>query len=202
VQVRGRLPVGMTPVSVCPLDGTRCSILLLWPRRVVIAEWQPEPRVVKVVDLPFAPRKQVPVQGGERLVVADAFGGQLAVVDLRRAALESVRSLPAHNIRGLGQGRDGRLLLAHQHLSSLAHTTRDDVHWGNLVTNQLRSLRLPAVLGPEADLLEGENVQPLGEVDRGAGDPAGVAVTVDGTVLVTLGGTGEVALRGEKDSQW
>src|SRR5437870_808822 len=51
VQVRGRIPVGMTPVSVCPLDGTRCSILLRWPRRVVFAEWQPELRIVKAVDV-------------------------------------------------------------------------------------------------------------------------------------------------------
>src|SRR5438105_9245093 len=33
VQVRGRLPVGMTPGSGRPADGTWCSILLLWPRR-------------------------------------------------------------------------------------------------------------------------------------------------------------------------
>src|SRR2546421_620922 len=126
----------------------------------------------QVVEAEHAVGRQLPLQGGERLIIADAFGGQLAVVNVQRAAVESVRSLPAHNIRGLALSRDGRMLLAHQHLSALAHTTRDDVHWGNVVTNQLRSLRLSAVLAPAADALADEDVQPLGDVDRGAGDPA------------------------------
>lgn len=201
VEVRGRLAVGRTPVSVCALDARRCSILLRWPRRVVIAEWQPAPRIIKTLDLPFAPGRQIAVQEGERLVVADAFGGQLALVDTRRAVVDSIRSLPVHNIRGLAF-HDGRLLLTHQHLSALAPTTRDDVHWGNVITNQLRSLRLAAFLSPDADVRDGEDRQPLGEVDRGAGDPAGVAVTPDGTILVSIAGTGEVALRKKGDTHW
>ena len=33
-----------------------------------------------------------------KLIVADAFGGKLAVVDLDAGKVESVREIPAHNI--------------------------------------------------------------------------------------------------------
>ena len=51
-------------------------------------------------------------------------------------SLRSVRSLPAHNIRGLALAPDGKsLVIAHQTLNPLARTTFDDVHWGLLVNN-------------------------------------------------------------------
>ncbi len=204
VQIIDALQVGRSPVSVRALpDGRRASVLLLWPRRVALVEWQPTPRIIKTIDLPFAPRLQLAIQDGNKLLVTDSFGGQLAVVDLEREVVDAVHSLPAHNIRGLAQSADGNhVLLAHQHLSSLARTTREDVHWGNLVTNQLRAVPLTSLLAPKGDALQGERVQFLGDVDRGAGDPAGLAVTRDGTTLVSLGGTGELAWQGKAEQSW
>ncbi len=99
------------------------------------------------LDLPFCPRALAFFPEGSRLVVADAFGGQLAVVQTKPLAIESVRSLPAHNIRGLAFTPDGRtLVLAHQVLNRLAQTSFDDVHWGQLIRNHLRVLRTEALL--------------------------------------------------------
>ena len=75
----------------------------------------PALEVSRTLDLPFRPRGLVLLGDGSRLVVADAFGGRLAVVDPARGTLESVRTLPAHNIRGLALTPDGRtLVVAHQ----------------------------------------------------------------------------------------
>ena len=90
-------------------------------------------RSLGTLDLPFCPRELALVADGSKLVVADAFGGRLAVVDAKRRAIDSVRSLPAHNIRGLAFAPDGQtLVIAHQVLNRLAQTSFDDVHWGLL----------------------------------------------------------------------
>ena len=69
---------------------------------------------------------------------------------------------------GLALGDDGKsLLLSHQVLSGHVPTTRDDIHWGNLLTNNVRSLSLGRVLAPEADLLRDSRLYPLGDVGTG-----------------------------------
>jgi YVTN family beta-propeller protein len=203
VEPAARVKVSPTPVSVAVApDGGRCSVASLWSRQLTLVALAPEPpHAVRTIDLPFAPRRQLPLPG-DRLLVADAFGGRLAVVNVRRGEVESVRSLPAHNIRGLALSPDGaRVLLAHQMLSPRAASTFEDVHWGNLITNNLRVLSLPAVLDPQADLLRGGDLHYLGDAGRGAGDPAGVAA--DGhTTLVALAGVDEVALGPDRDGGW
>src|SRR5262249_56987230 len=79
----------------------------------------------------------------------------------------------------------------------------DDIHWGNLLTNNLRALPLADVLAPAADLLRGSDLHHLGDAGRGAADPSGLAVTAGGLVLLTLGGVGELAVGRERggDSQ-
>ena len=113
--------------------------------------------------------------GGSRLIVADAFGGKLAVVDTQSVMLESVRTLPGHNIRGLTVTADGRtLVVVNQSINRQARTNFDDVHWGVLLNNHLRSLRLDAVLsqGSDAELLRDGYSLGIGTSGFGAGDPA------------------------------
>jgi hypothetical protein len=118
---------------------------------------------------------------------------------MEKDVVDSVRSIPAHQIRGLAWSSDGeRLLLTHQVLHTDARTTQPDIHWGNLMINCLRSLTRIDLLTPDADLLQGSRLGPLGEVDHSAGDPAGLAVNSDGRVIVALAGVGEVAIGSEK----
>ena len=141
----------------------------------------------------------------ERLIVADAFGGRLAVVDSgARGEIEPafVNRL-AHNIRSLALNADGsRLLVAHQILNSLARTTPDDVHWGMLMGNIVRSLKLQNVLDKEkeSDVLRESVVHPVGEAGNAAADPAEIALAAKGQIAVGLAGVGEVGLLSELDS--
>jgi cytochrome c peroxidase len=51
-------------------------------------------------------------------------------------------------------------------------------------------------------LLNGSRLYPLGDVDHGTGDPAGLAVGLDGTAVITLAGVSEVAIGSEKKGDW
>ncbi|HEY2252436.1 MAG TPA: cytochrome c peroxidase [Planctomycetaceae bacterium] len=216
IQVVARLPVAAYPVSVvCRSDGQRCYVVSLWSRQLSVVDIEParggnSPAVVKlsrlklsqVVSLPFAPRKLALFEPGQRLIIGGAFGGQLAVVETQRHEIESVRELPAHNIRGLTISADGtRLLVAHQVLNSLARTTPDDVHWGLLMDNVVRSLELGKIGDKQADPLSGSTAHPVGDAWLAGADPGPLASLPDGRVVIALGGVGEIGLLREDESR-
>jgi DNA-binding beta-propeller fold protein YncE len=197
------LQVAPGPVSIqITPDGTQCSIASLWARCLTLVDLKgPSPRITKTVALDFPPRVQLALPKQAKLVVASAFAGRLAVVDLASGYLDSSRALPGHNLRGLALSGDGnRLLASHQVLHSLATTSSDDIHWGNLLTNCVRDLALPAVLDPKADLLRDSRLLQMGDPGRGAGDPAGLAVLPNDMFVLALAGVGEVAIVSPKES--
>ena len=151
--------------------------------------------------MPFSPRLLLPLPDNRKLLVADSFGGKLAVVDVAADKVESVHAFDAHAFRGLALAGD-KVLLAHQTLTPRTPTTAEEMHWGNVLQQAVRSLPLSAVMTPGTDLLLVGETRPLGEPGRGAGDPAGLAVAADGTTVVTLSGVGEVMFGKEKDLSW
>lgn len=205
-RVVGRVAVAPDPVRVVAIDGGSMAVVAsTWSRRLTFVRLKPrapegaelELTIAGSLDLLFSPCEMAAFDGGAPVVVADAFGGRLAVVDPHRRALESVRTLPAHNIRGMAFSPDGRtLLLAHQVLSRLARTTFDDVHWGQLIRNHLRVLRVESLLKPGTDaaLLDGGRLFDLGDVGYAAGDPGAIGVSRRGEVIVALEGVDEIAL--------
>jgi YVTN family beta-propeller protein len=181
-------------------DGRSATVASLWSRRVSQVALEGMPRVQWVLDLPMAPRGQLWLAEHGRLLVADAFGGQLALIDPVRGVVADWRQLPAHNLRGLGLSADGRMLLvAHQMLNDLAHSIRNDIHWGLLMSNDLRWLRVDALLAGGDRLYRGGHLHPLGDAGRGGADPGSLAVAPDGTVVVALSGVHEVAFGKEDD---
>jgi cytochrome c peroxidase len=93
-----------------------------------------------------------------------------------------------------------RLLVSHQILNTLARTTPDDVHWGMLMGNVVRSLKLANVLDKDADILRGSLAHPVGAAGSAAADPAAIALTAGGEIAVAMAGVGEVGLFPEDDS--
>ena len=201
--VRARRAVAADPVGVAVApDGSSCVVASTASRRLTfvdLAGGRPGLEVVGTIDLPFGPRCMAMVRGGAGLVVADAFGGGLAVVDPARRVLESARTLPARNIRGLAPSPDGRsLAVAHLSLGRTGRSTFQDVHWGLLVGNHLRVLDLAAVLAPgsDADLIRGGQLIDLGRsgTSHAAGDPGPLAFDPAGGLALALAGVDEVAL--------
>ena len=194
--------VGPFPSSVCiGQHSQRCFVASLWSRQLNIVDLVRDGterfhlKVSRVVPLPFAPRLQALSPDGSTLIVAGAFGGELALVNASSAKLETIKSLPGQNLRGLRWSSDRRrLFVSHQTVNRLAYTTPEDLHWGSVVSNVLRSLDRDALEGQKTDFLTGSQVVQLGEVGNGAGDPASIAIMRDGTLAVALAGVGEVAL--------
>jgi YVTN family beta-propeller protein len=206
IQVVARLKVAPDPIkAVVTPDGSVCTIASRWSRRLTFVslakrasnDAYPEFSNTESLGLPFCPCEMAILGDGSKLVVAEAFGGRVAVVDIKRRSIESVRVLPAHNIRGLAVSRDGQTLVAaHQALSRLAQTTFDDVHWGLVVRNHLRVLRTEALLRPGTDgaLLRGSRLFDLGDVGYAAGDPAALAIDAHGNLMIALAGVDEIAI--------
>ena len=202
VEVEAKLPVARDPASVLVApDGSSCVVASTASHRLSVINLNTDPKsgivpkLARTIRLPFAPRLMAWAEPGSSLVAADAYGGRIAVVDPARDAPDSVRSIPAHNIRGLARTPDGRsMVVAHQSSNRLARTSFEDVHWGSLLGNHLRVFQLDAVLRPDADLLEGSRLVDLGRSGRAAGDPGAVAFDRQGRMVVALAGVHEVAL--------
>jgi YVTN family beta-propeller protein len=213
IDVVDRAKVPPVPVRLVVLsDGSSSLVCVssLWSRRLTFVQLtlrgpsreQPAFSAARSLDLPFCPRELAAFRGSFKVVVADAFAGHVTVVDPKRPMIETVWKLPGHNIRGLAFTHDGRsLLLTHQILSRLAHTSFDDVHWGLLVRNHLRLLQTDALLkpGPDSSLLEGSQLFDLGDVGYAAGDPAGVTFDVRGNLIIALAGVDEVGITPSPD---
>jgi DNA-binding beta-propeller fold protein YncE len=204
--VRARLAVGPYPVSVAVQpDGTRATVACQWSRRLEVVDLSPlsgparsvKLRVLHVLRLPFAPRTQLVLPHRSRVVVADAFGGHLAVADVSSGRLSAVHSLNGHNLRGLALDASGkRLLVSHQVLDQKAPTTRDKIRRGVLMNNVVRSIPLESLLSARANLDKASRLLRLGTVGAGAADPAGLAVLDGGSLAVALAGVHDVALVG------
>lgn len=205
-RVAHSIQVPHTPVGLAADAATgRAYVASLWSRRltqlnVQTQDGSPALQIVKVVDLSFAPRRLLLVEEGRRLIVADAFGGNLGIYDTAAEKLATVRQLPAHNIRGMALLADKqRVLIAHQIHNDLAETSHNDVHWGVLMTNVLRWMPLSSILDPSKPILTGSQSHLTGDSSAAGGDPVEVAVSAQGHAIVALGGVNEVALGFEKD---
>ncbi len=201
ITLRHRIPVSPYPVSLSLIDsGERAIVAGLWSRRLDLVRLPDEgsPRVADSLQLPFAPRQQVVLPGDEKLLVADASGGRVALVDVPAFELERVLELPAHNIRGMTLSEDGRrVLLTHQSVDRAAKTNRDDIIWGVLMANRLTSLRMDSLLDETRDPLRGARQMDLGDFFATSGDPQQVVVT-NREVVVALGGVGKIGIGRER----
>ena len=193
-KVRFRVPVAKYPMRVV-VDETRRRgwITSLWSRRLTIVDLKTDPpAVVKTIDLPFAPESQT-LLDQNTLVVADAFGGRIAIVDCEKLQVRAIHEIPAHNITDLVVD-DGRLWMTHQILTDTAHTTAQNIRWGVLMTNAVRSLVVADWTDPKTDILENSRLTRLGgDIGGGASDPEALARHGDDW-LVCLGGIDKLAI--------
>lgn len=203
----GRLRVGSSPVSVRISDDDRwATVACLWPRQLFIfslADIGKAPRPF-VIDLPFAPRRQLHLPGSSQLLVADSFGSELALVNLHQLRIERVRSVSSvHNIRGLALDHERKnVLLTHQTLYGTGHANPGEIQSGNLIANDLRKLSLDVARNPVADLMREHRVHPLGDIALGAGDPGDVVEAESGQTLITFSGVNELALGWPDKALW
>ncbi|QDT53809.1 Di-heme cytochrome c peroxidase [Caulifigura coniformis] len=195
----GTAPVAKHPVSVCVShDGRLASVASLWSRCVTLVELDltpagPELRPVAVLPLEFNPRLQL-VLDDRRVLVVDAFGGRLALIDLAERTVKPLRSLHGGNVRGVALSRDKEhVVFAHSIQNPLAHTDFNDIHWGMLTNNVLREIPLAGLIDPSSAERE-TPVRQVGQPGFGAADLAGLAQLRNGNWAVLSSGTGDLSI--------
>ncbi len=191
-----RTPVAHTPVSIeLSANGQLCSISSLWARQLsIVCLKQDAPVVARTVDLTFAPREQVFLDH-RRLLVADAFGGKVAVIDCQTGSVLRERELIAtHNISGLARLAENTVVATHQMLNPAQATTGDNVHWGDVMSNTIRRIDVEWFLSAEREETTADQLYYLGHPDDATGDPTGIELTEDGRQIVAFAGIDQVGV--------
>jgi len=215
VEVIHRTPLPTSPVDIAYSSSHRLlTVTSLWSRQLTILGRAGEGNqfeIRKIIDLPFSPKCQCLVPDDRHLIVADAFGGNLAVVDLASEKIRALRTLQASNIRGLSVSHDKKeLLIAHQLMNEYVPTERARVFWGTVMSNILRAVSFKTLTKFENDLttqsteytdgvfrdgIHHWSLIPLGTSGDASGDPGEIALSKSGQCVVALSGVDEVAVR-------
>lgn len=201
-QVVSRLSLPAYPVTIqVAADQKSCSVASRWARKLTFVTIDEMLRVAGEVDLEFCPGEQLHIPSRQRMLVADAFGGRLAVVNSSTQTVEAVHEFGAHNIRGLAISNDGRsLLISHQILNDAAFPRRSDIIWGVMIDNKIRVAEIDRVLAGEPDAVYRGRSFNVGYAGQGAGDPDAVYVDQAGRAVMALAGVNEVSI-GVPDSR-
>lgn len=153
----------------------------LWSQRLSVVDVSAKvPNVVQMVDLPFAPGVMAWDLKRKTLFVAGAFTNR--IVSISKDADDTWRidvdcSLEGTSIRSMAISPDGdQLLIGCQILNQLAHTSRNDIHWGLLMSNEIRQFDIPQMLGKAATSPQIKKIAPtrtdtLGRDENGKADP-------------------------------
>lgn len=209
LQLAQTISVSKYPVKIAvSSDESIVAVSSLWSRRLtLLGGTGPELQVQQTLDLPFAPRLLKFLPGG-LLIVADAFGGQLAIVETATASIKNYHSVYGHNIRGLEWNPvTSRLMVACQTLDPATFTSYERIFWGVLMQNGLHSVSLEQLSGSTESRAGGDEnpaysgsygssqQYPLGTPSIGSGDPGAMVMTKNDTTLLVLSGVNQVALR-------
>ena len=128
LRIAERIAVSRHPVSIAVSPaGSRCTVASLWSRTITTfgmeaAEGPSPPELNKLGELAlsFAPREQMYLPDSEHVLVADAFTGQMAVLDVAAQSVLPIFAKNVFRIYGMALSSDpGGLLIAHQTAHSM-----------------------------------------------------------------------------------
>ncbi len=193
----------------------RCFVGGLWSRQLCVVNLPDDMQSdigVKVstddvVDLPFSAGAMCRIDGeSPALLLLDAFSSRWSTYDL--GTLKMIASGRNKSRRASGVAihpKSGNICMTEQTLNHLAHAIRNDVHWGTMIGNNIRTYSASQFVqqsvprsGPSADAfgswhLTGDSV-PLGGASDAKADPESIAFANNGTAIIALGGVDQVAV--------
>lgn len=196
-------------ITVSP-DRAEAAVACLWSRCIDVVALRPRdsaepaevwnaafPQVVATIPLSFNPRAIAFTPDGERLLVADAFGGNLAVIDWRTRKVAAVHRLDGHNLHGFAVDVERRTVaVVGQQLDPQLPATAANLRSGALLKNRLWRMAYDRLSEPTPLAATEVEIVELDQYGVGAGDPIAVALTPGGETLIALGGTAETIIVG------
>lgn len=194
VRVRETIDVPLGPIQVRLGEGA-AFVTSRWGKSVSAIALAGGMKRAWTRPLAFAPRPLALTPDGKKLIVGDAFGGHIAVLDATTGILESSRSFPGHNLGGFAFSADGKKLLAtYSLMDATSEASMYNVHWGNVVVHRLRPFDVANLLRPEAELLANSRGVVIDGLTNGATDPGPIAFDATGRVVLTVGGLDSIML--------
>ena len=206
LQIKERIRVSPYPASVAvSTEGALLAIASLWSRKVTVLAVNDDGSSLKelaTITLPFNPRLQAffsnvgdgampPLSAARRLedyaVVADAFGGNVAVIRARKPALVAVHQVDGHHISGLAAVGDV-VKITHQVLPSRLPLADEVSSVQKVVGLVVAELRRDDVITRAAMKLPSTEVPSFVPYSRRYRDPLNIRRTVGGAELFRFGG--------------
>lgn len=195
VALRGR------PNSLCYDSATsRLWVSSVWGQRLfcfhVGTETEPALEAIRSVDLPMCGGQVLFLREPGLVMVTDAFGCEFVMIDPSDGAIVNHDRLYEHNIAELVALDDGKeVLFPQQLLVDLVAAVQSQITWGNFLSNNLRMIPAKRLMESSgADIYTDSRFIPVGSFGNGAADPNSLAMTRDGKLAVSIGGTNQVAL--------
>ena len=177
-----------------------------WDRSVVLVQLSDSGLAVDSkltrIELEFPPKEIIAIDP-TKFLIADAFGGSLAILDAATGKVVAQHQMQGHHIGGLCYDEASQsVLISHQRLSTIAETNYDDIHWGTLMQNLVSQVPLQNLLEPTEKLSAKARLYRLGSPGKGAADPAGIVSWSDGSFAVAIAGGNEVAFSKIGTNEW
>lgn len=145
------------------------------------------------IELGFPPKEIIAIDQ-TKFLVADAFGGSLAIIDAENAKIVARHQLQGHHIGGMFYDETSNtVLITHQRLSAIAESSYDDIHWGTLIQNLVSQIPIQTLLDPAGKISAKARLYRLGRPGKGSADPAGIVSWSVGRFAVAISGGNEVA---------
>ena len=183
---------GQPSALVYDADQSAGYVVSKWSRTLIRLSVEDDDslRIERTLQLPTQPGGLFLVPSHNRLIITGAFAASIVQVDLRSNEVVESRSIGGHNLgKPAWDSRRAEFLFPKQLMSPVAEVSFNDVHWGNLMSNQIHVVPF----GTE-DLRERQepyDVQ-VGEPGRGAGDPSCVVRLSENLFAVLVAGRNEV----------
>jgi hypothetical protein len=189
------VPQYPTSIEVSP-DSKTIAVAGSWSRQIgliAVKDLDQRPDEPKIVELDFVPGSLCWANDAH-LLVGDAFSDHLALLNAKENEVTEVHWIDGHRIGGIELAADRKtVLIAEQVLNRLAQSTRNDVHWGLMIANQLCQMPLETLLANSEKVHRNALCQPIGGPENGKADPGSISVCQNGLVVVALGGANQIA---------
>ena len=200
-----RISVCAYPTTIAVRDSELIAVAGKWSRQiafVLLGDGGTAPaKVLGDKELNFVPGKMQWMKGENQdaLFVVDAFGNNTAVIEATRRSKKDNEfitvydEIPDRRIGGFDLA-EGQVVFATQMLNPLARSTRNDVHWGLMVSNNIEAFTVEEFMSDQFNFSKDRSQIPIGGAGEAKSDPESIVVTPSRKVVMALGGANQIAL--------
>lgn len=188
-------------VRAVPLANHQALVASTWDPALHLIDLN-DGRTLRSIPLPFPPGRMVALSHG-KVIVADAFGGRLALIDTLTGHMRT-RKLDGANLRALALSNDRKeLLIGHMTQYGPVPVNGSNIDWGLVLSSRLSAVRLSEFTAEGRDDASlDRRTLTLDGSRHGSADPSAIAISPDGSVLlIALSGAHQILKNDRRATQ-